>query len=145
MLTVQNLIDIGDTYFWFCKRCDHGGRLNLLRFRDKFGPEHGATPTDFAARLRCTRCKSQDIGLMMQEKGKEHLMPMVVPVGPVEKVEYRGHRGNRHIDMHASGSCIYSIDKEGNTIEIAAWAMSSGVARAAFEELKKAYPERRFQ
>ena len=138
--TVQQFIDTGDTCFWFCRECDHSRKLDMVRFREKFGPAHGALPLDIAPRLRCTRCKSPDIGLMRQSKGNQNRRPK-----ETKDSGYAGPGAKWNIDLHSSGSCVYRLNAKGDDIEIVAWAQSSGVARAALEALRKANPDYRYQ
>jgi len=139
--SVQQFIDSGNIYFWFCLECDRSRKLDMVRFRGKFGAGHSALAADIVPRLTCTGCKSPELGMMLQKSGSRE----VVPVHPKpETIEY-SRAGWRQPDIYASGSCVYRLDDTGEIIEIAAWALSSRIARAAFEALSKAYPTDRFQ
>jgi len=73
MTTVQEFIDSGDSYFWYCRNpdCDHSAKLDMLRFRERFGPDHGCLAPEIIPRLHCTECGGNEIGLTRQPKGDE--------------------------------------------------------------------------
>jgi hypothetical protein len=48
------------------------------------------------------------------------------------------------VDLYADGVCVYELDRNGDIVRIAAWASNVLVARAAFDELVKSYPEQSF-
>lgn len=49
-----------------------------------------------------------------------------------------------HVDLYGAGSTIYRLMRNGEILEIAAWAQSTLVAHAAFDRLNEQYPGDRF-
>lgn len=58
--------------------------------------------------------------------------------------EYKGPGARFHVDMFAQGSTIYRLFDNGEIFEIAAWARSTAVAGAAFDELVRRYPTEQY-
>lgn len=93
--TVQQFLDTGDTYYWFCKdaacKVEHGDimePLDMLRSRDKYGPDHGGLAPDILPRMHCTRCGGWNVGLIREAKGNTYRRPKDQPaVNPYLKAK----------------------------------------------------------
>jgi len=75
-MTVRDFINSGDTYFWFCRdeacKAEHGDimePIDMLRFAEKFGMDHGAFAHDILPLMHCTRCNGKSLGLIRQPEG----------------------------------------------------------------------------
>lgn len=64
--TIQSLIDAGVILSAYCHRpaCAHKSDLDLIKLRDKYGPDHGAMHDDLVPKLRCSECGSKKVGLI---------------------------------------------------------------------------------
>jgi hypothetical protein len=69
MATIQERIDEGERISVYCHnpRCHHGAKLDLLKLRDKLGPDHGAMHDDLVPRLRCSVCGSKNVGIIIHQ------------------------------------------------------------------------------
>lgn len=67
--TIQSRIDEGERISVHCHnpRCHHGSKLDLLKLRDKLGPDHGAMHADLVPRLRCSVCGSKNVGIIIHQ------------------------------------------------------------------------------
>lgn len=63
--TIQNRIDEGERISVWCHnpRCHHRSKLDLLKLRDKYGPDAPAMRDDILPKLKCARCGGTDVGL----------------------------------------------------------------------------------
>lgn len=64
--TIQSLIDGGVILSAYCHRpaCAHSQDLNLVKLRERFGPDFGAMHDDLVPKLRCSKCGSKQVGLI---------------------------------------------------------------------------------
>lgn len=76
--TIQDQIDNGATVRVYChnQRCRHSAVLDLLKLRDKLGPDHGAMHDDLAWKLRCSKCGGKKVGLIYAPGTNEYSRPM---------------------------------------------------------------------
>ena len=124
-----HFIDSGDTYFWYCRSCDHSRKLDVDLFREKFGPEHGALSADIVLRLRCTRGKNLDIGLTRQAEAT-NLRPVRVNRHPgIGGPPIRGRVSMAHRPSRKR-CCVYRLDAKGDII--VPLGAKLGVARKAW-------------
>jgi hypothetical protein len=67
--TIQNRIDEGERISVWChnSRCHHGSKLDLMKLRDKLGPDHGAMHDDLVPKLRCSVCGSKNVGIIIHQ------------------------------------------------------------------------------
>jgi hypothetical protein len=67
--TIQNRVDEGERISVYCHnpRYHHGSKLDLLKLRDKLGPDHGAMHNDLAPKLRCSVCGSKNVGIIIHQ------------------------------------------------------------------------------
>ena len=74
--TVQELIDhkVGILVYCHNKRCHHRGELDLVKIRERYGPDQRMLFDDLKWKLRCSRCGGREIGMSRQtrplDKGK---------------------------------------------------------------------------
>lgn len=63
--TWQTLIDGRMTLTAHCHRsaCNHSQKLDLVKLRDKYGPDAPAMRDDILPKLKCARCGGTDVGL----------------------------------------------------------------------------------
>jgi hypothetical protein len=63
--TVQELIDAGMTIHAWCHNphCHHNARLDLVKLREKLGPDARAMTDDLTPKLKCARCGGKRLGL----------------------------------------------------------------------------------
>jgi hypothetical protein len=63
--TIQQLIDDRMTLLAYCHSptCHHNQRLDLIKIRDKLGPDAPAMSDDLVPRMRCTKCGGRKVGL----------------------------------------------------------------------------------
>jgi hypothetical protein len=71
--TYQKLIDADMTVTAFChnRACGHHRQLDLVKMRDKFGPDAPATRDDIVPKLRCSACGGREIGLVLSPRSNE--------------------------------------------------------------------------
>lgn len=63
----------------------------------------------------------------------------------MESMEPQFQDRHANIDLYAEGSCVYRMKRDGSGImDLAAWAANATVARAAFNELHRTYPNDHF-
>ncbi len=64
--TIQSLIDSGDTLTAYCHKplCCHNQTLDLIKLRDKFGPDYGCMHDDIVPKLRCSKCGGKKVGII---------------------------------------------------------------------------------
>ena len=65
--TVQRLIDEGYSLGAGCNRvgCHHFGQLDLQTLKGRLGPHHSTMHPDLVPKLRCRKCGSKDVGLII--------------------------------------------------------------------------------
>lgn len=65
--TIQDAIDAGERLEAWCHspRCGHHAYLDLIKLREKLGPDHGAMHDDLVYKLRCAKCGGRKIGLIV--------------------------------------------------------------------------------
>lgn len=64
--TFQSLIDEKMTVRAHCHRarCNHSQVLDLVKLRDRFGPDAPAMADDLIPKLKCAKCGSKKVGLI---------------------------------------------------------------------------------
>lgn len=64
--TFQSLIDAKMTVMAHCHYapCNHSQALDLVKLRDRFGPDAPAMADDLIPKLKCSRCGGVDAGLI---------------------------------------------------------------------------------
>lgn len=64
--TIQSLIDEGTVLTAYCHRpaCAHHQDLDLLKLRERLGPDHGAMHDDLVPKMRGSKCGSKQVGLI---------------------------------------------------------------------------------
>ena len=50
-----------------------------------------------------------------------------------------------YVDPYLEGSCVYRLDKNGDDLELVAWARNSGYARLVLDALRRDHPDDRFE
>ncbi|WP_192177665.1 hypothetical protein [Mesorhizobium amorphae] len=62
--TFQTLIDAKMTVRAFCHHapCNHSQVLDLVKLRDRYGPDAPATADDLIPKLKCAKCGSKRVG-----------------------------------------------------------------------------------
>lgn len=73
--TIQHFIDSGDTLEAWCNSCRHSNLVDVLKLRDRLGPDHGSLHDDIVHLFRCSECQSKDIGFIRHAKGNENRRP----------------------------------------------------------------------
>ncbi len=65
--TFQDLIDDCMMLTAYCHNsaCNHSQRLDLEKLRDRFGPDAPAMHDDIVPKLRCAKCGSKKVGIIM--------------------------------------------------------------------------------
>lgn len=73
--TVQSLIDGGMKLHAYCHEptCRHNQTLDLLKLRDKLGPDAEAMADDLLPKLRCSKCGGRKIGLIYSPETKARM------------------------------------------------------------------------
>ncbi len=66
--TIQELIDGGYTLTAHCP-CHHRQKLDLEKLKAKLGPDHSTLHVDLAHKLRCSKCGSKNVGLILSPPG----------------------------------------------------------------------------
>lgn len=63
--TWQSLIDGRMTLTAFCHdpACNHSQKLDLVKLRDRYGPDASAMEWDVRPKLKCARCQGRRVGL----------------------------------------------------------------------------------
>lgn len=71
--TIQHFIDSGDSIEIYCHnpKCRHHATLDMLKLRDRLGPDHGCLHDDIIHLFRCSKCGSKDLGMIRTPKGNE--------------------------------------------------------------------------
>ncbi|APH71144.1 hypothetical protein [Aquibium oceanicum] len=66
-MTLQETIDEGYTLHAACHEntCLRTRPLDLIALRDRLGPDHGTLHKDLAHKLRCSKCGSKNVGLLV--------------------------------------------------------------------------------
>ena len=64
--TFQSLIDARMTVMAHCHHgpCNHNQVLDLVKLRDRFGPDAPAMADDLIPKLRCAKCGGKKVGLI---------------------------------------------------------------------------------
>lgn len=75
--TIQEFIDSGDTLTAYChnSRCHHHQVLDMVKLRDRLGPDHGSMRDDLVPKLVCSECGGKEIGLLRSPKGNDQRSP----------------------------------------------------------------------
>jgi hypothetical protein len=75
--TIQHFIDSGDRYELWCHNsaCGHHAHIDMLKLRDRLGPDHGCLHDDIIHLFRCSKCGGKKIGLQRQAKGNDEKWP----------------------------------------------------------------------
>ncbi|WP_367226919.1 hypothetical protein, partial [Mesorhizobium sp.] len=65
--SIQERIDRGERISVWCHRptCGHHADLDLVKLRDKLGPDHGAMHDDLVPKLRCSKCGGKNVGIII--------------------------------------------------------------------------------
>ena len=68
--TVQTLIDGNMHIEAYCHnpRCHHHQALDLIKLRDKLGPDAAAMADDVVPKLKCAKCGGKKVGLIYSPK-----------------------------------------------------------------------------
>lgn len=72
--TIEHFIASGDHMEAWChnRACGHHQVLDMLKLRERLGPDHGALHDDIVPLLRCSKCGGKTIGLLRHAKGNEN-------------------------------------------------------------------------
>ena len=73
--TIQQRIDNSDEVMVYCHNsahCHHKARLDLVALRARLGPDHGAMHDDLVPKLRCTKCQSKKVGIIISPRDANH-------------------------------------------------------------------------
>ncbi len=64
--TIQHFIDSGDRLTLYCHnpRCRHHARIDMLKLRDRLGPDHGCLHNDIIHMFRCSKCGGKELGMI---------------------------------------------------------------------------------
>lgn len=64
--TFQSLIDEKMTVTAHCHHapCNHSQKLDLVKLRDRFGPDAPAMADDLTPKLKCAKCDGKRVGLI---------------------------------------------------------------------------------
>lgn len=64
--TIQHFIDSGDWFEIHCQnpRCYHHAQIDMLKLRDRLGPDHGCLHDDIIHLFRCSKCGGKKLGLI---------------------------------------------------------------------------------
>ena len=75
--TVQSLIDADMTVAAHCHRsaCHHSQLLDLVKLRERFGPDMPAMHDDLVPKLRCAQCGGKEVGLTLSPRSNESRRP----------------------------------------------------------------------
>ena len=91
--TIQLLMDCDIVVSAHCRQqsCDCRQELNLVRLKEKLGPDASAMHKDLAPRLRCTKCGNDKIELSYSPKDQRtarvqvadryHPLNLLIPAG----------------------------------------------------------------
>ncbi|MFU0502989.1 hypothetical protein [Pseudaminobacter sp. NGMCC 1.201702] len=62
---VQDFIDDGTAVTIWCHnpKCHHRGELDLLKLRDRIGPDHGMLFEEIKDYFRCSKCGGKQLGM----------------------------------------------------------------------------------
>ncbi len=69
--TLGGCIASGHRITAYCNSCRHSVQLDLEALAAKLGPDHGALHNDLVPRLKCSRCGSRSIGLIVHHADAE--------------------------------------------------------------------------
>ena len=72
--TIGDAIARGDRIWGYCSEtsCRHIAVLDLTVLRDRLGPDHGALRADLVPKLRCAKCGSRRVGIIITPGTKEY-------------------------------------------------------------------------
>ena len=75
--TLQSLIDGKMTIEACCQKapCHHHQTLDLVKLRDRFGPDAPAMSDDLTPKMRCAKCGGKRVGLIYSPAGNEKMVP----------------------------------------------------------------------
>lgn len=64
--TIQHFIDLGDKLTLYCHnpRCGHHAQIDMLKLRDKLGPDHGCLHDDIIDKFICSKCGGKKLGFI---------------------------------------------------------------------------------
>ena len=62
--SIQDFIDDGTSVTIFCHSCNHRGELDLVKLRDRLGPDHGMLFDEIKDYLRCGNCRGKKISII---------------------------------------------------------------------------------
>ena len=62
--SIQDFIDDGTSVTIFCHSCNHRGELDLVKLRDRLGPDHGMLFDEIKDYLRCGNCRGKKFGMI---------------------------------------------------------------------------------
>lgn len=70
--SIQHFIDSGDTYTVHCQACHHHAPVDMLKLRDRLGPDHGCLHDDIIRFFVCSKCGTKrKLRLIRSSKGNE--------------------------------------------------------------------------
>ena len=72
--TIGDVIENGGQIRVYChaSKCNHNAILDVVKLRDKLGPDHGAMHDDLAHKLRCSKGGGKKVGLIYSPGTKEY-------------------------------------------------------------------------
>lgn len=74
--TIQHFIDSSDTFEMSCHTCHHHAPLDMLKLRDRLGPDHGCLHDDIIHLFKCSKCgEKRKLGLLRTPHGNERRGP----------------------------------------------------------------------
>lgn len=64
--TIQHFIDLGHRLEIYCHnpRCGHHATVDMLKLRDRLGPDHGCLHDDIIHLFRCSKCGGKELGMI---------------------------------------------------------------------------------
>jgi hypothetical protein len=87
--TIQGFIDRGDTLEIWCHSCRHHATIDMMKLRDRLGPDHGSMHDDLIHLFKCSRCgEKRKLGLIRHAKGNDKLV-----IGDVKRNLYAKMKG----------------------------------------------------
>ncbi|OJU02574.1 MAG: hypothetical protein BGN87_00030 [Rhizobiales bacterium 65-79] len=70
--TIQHFLSSGDTYEICCHACHHHAKLDMVKLRDRLGPDHGCLHDDIIHLFRCSKCgEKRQLGLLRTPRGND--------------------------------------------------------------------------
>jgi len=81
--TIQHFIESGDRFELSCHSCHHHAGLDMLKLRDRLGPDHGCLHDDIIRYFKCSKCgEKRKLGLIRFARGND------------KRVQGRAHSGS---------------------------------------------------